>query len=176
VYEINSKVLFLSTFYFLGGGSLLRFWKTIPLGRCVLSGGLSYIRAALHSGKYGVFISETHTHTHTHTHIYLTFTISAYKVCWLTTTSRTLGTSTCRLVSAGVHCSSTYSKPLLLLHSSVLLQQDDGSQVVLVSLLKILLQVYVEISQDVTVKATWECSVVHQSVILQCPFMSRTCK
>jgi hypothetical protein len=39
---------------------------------------------------------------------------------------------------------------MFLLHSSVLLQQHDGSPVVLLSLQNILLQDYVAISQDVT--------------------------
>jgi hypothetical protein len=90
------------------------------------------------------------TCTHTHTHIptaHFSYTMS---VTHPTTGKHDI--STCSTFSAGADGSSTQGSLLFLLHRSTLLKPDACSPVVQICQQKCLLQVYVEITQDVTVK------------------------
>ena len=88
-------------------------------------------------------------------------------------TTRTQDNSMCHPFRAGANCSSTQGNLLFLLNSSILLKHDECSPVVLLCMCKILPEVHVEISQDVTVKKEHgSAQLVINYSVLQSPIMS----
>jgi len=85
--------------------------------------------------------------THTHSHITLTYTLSMTHPHKHVTRHLNL-----MPFLSSVHHASTRGNPLFLIHSSVFWHKDDGCPLLLLCLHKILLHLYVKISQDVTVK------------------------
>ena len=97
----------------------------------------------------GWLYASCDTHTHTHSQSIL------IRILWLTPMSKTQDISTCSYFSSGVHHGSTQGNLLLLQYSSMFLNKQEGSPVVLPCLHKIPLHISVEISQDVTVNKTY---------------------
>jgi len=115
-------------------------------------------------GRTSCFKGVNSDQAHTHSNF-------SYSMSVTHPTARTQDISTCCPSLAGVN-GSTRGSHLFLLHRSILLKQDACSPLVHICHHKCLLHVYVEMTQDVTVKkGMWRCLVVHQ-LTLQCGMTS----
>jgi hypothetical protein len=112
------------------------------------------------------FISGTHTYT----------CIATSYSFYTSVTHPTVSTQdiwTCHPFWTSANCSSTQGDLLFLLHSSILSKHNECSPEVLLCMRKILLQVQVEISQDVTVKPAHRSAQLYTNyAMLQSPIMS----
>ena len=120
-------------------------WKCISMSCC--GTGLNVWREYI---QIRCVHAYTHACARTHTHIptaHFSYTMSVTHP-----TTRMHDITKCHPFSAGANVSSTQSSLLFLLQRSTLLKQDACSPVVQICQQKCLLQFYVEMTQDVTVK------------------------